>query len=139
MTDLKTGISGISRYSPAISVSKKVDKIAFTHYFESSYDIYQTKAERLLFKTVYPEDVHFEAGTLPGLIDESHEIVTENLETMDETAPADESEYVEKPYAGHFKLDYVYSGGLGVSVGGIGTRTGLAGGSRQSCVPRRSG
>ncbi|HEY3386239.1 MAG TPA: hypothetical protein VGK46_07005 [Saprospiraceae bacterium] len=128
MTDLKTGISGISKYSPAISVSKKVDKIAFTHYYKSSYDIYQTKADRFLFKKVYPEDVHFEAGTLPGLMEEENDVVAENIETMDRFEPAPESAYQEKPYAGNFKLDYIYSGGLGVSTGGIGTRTGLAGG-----------
>lgn len=128
MTDLKTGISGISRYSPAISVSKKTDKIAFTHYYKSSYDIYQTKADRLLFKVVYPEDVHFEAGTLPVQIDHHHQIVTDNLNGKDETATPQERKYTEKDYEGNFKLDYVFSGGLGVSTGGIGSRTGLAGG-----------
>jgi len=128
MTDLKTGISGISRYSPAISVSKKVDKIAFTHYFKSDYDIYQVRADKLLFLPVFPEDVHFEAGTLPVLHADMPQEVTDNLETMESFDEGAEGEYADKPYDGNFKLDYVYSGGLGVSVGGIGTRTGLAGG-----------
>ncbi len=128
MTDLKTGISGISRYSPAISVSKSVDRIAFTHYFNSAYDIYQAKAERFLFKPVDPSDVHFEAGTLPVVLDERHQIVMNNLETMDNIAPPAANQLATRPYKGDFKLDYIYSGGLGVSTGGIGTRTGLAGG-----------
>jgi hypothetical protein len=128
MTDLKTGISGISRYSPAISVSKKTDKIAFTHYYKSSYDIYQAKADRFLFKVVYPEDVHFEAGTLPVQLDQHHQIVTNNLEGINEAATPRDNAYVEKEYKGDFKLDHIFSGGMGVSTGGIGTRTGLAGG-----------
>lgn len=50
MTELKTGISGISRYSPAISVSKSGDRIAYTHYFKSGYDIYQAREEAFLKK-----------------------------------------------------------------------------------------
>jgi Tol biopolymer transport system component len=126
MTDLKTGISGISRYSPAISVSKKTDKITFTHYFKSSYDIYQAKADRFLFKVVDPRDVHFEAGTLPVVDGEQTQIVKDNLERMDESPSA--YTLTEKEYEGNFKLDYLFSGGLGVGTGGIGTRTGLAGG-----------
>ena len=128
MTDLVTGITGISKFSPAISVSKSVDRIAFTHYYQSSYDIYQSKAERFLFKPVSPDAVDFTAGTLPVALDENHQIVTENLESMDETEPHVSDAYKPTTYNGKFKLDYVYSGGLGVSTGGIGTRTGLAGG-----------
>ena len=128
MTDLKTGISGISRYAPAISVSWSSDKIAFTHYFQRSYDIYQVRSDRLLFKKVFPEDVNFDAGTLPGGDQELPQVITDNLEHLDMHTPYADSLYVQKRYEGNFKLDYMFSGGLGVSVGGIGTRTGLAGG-----------
>jgi hypothetical protein len=128
MTDLKTGISGISRYSPAISVSKTGDRISFTHYFKSGYDIYQAKADRFLSLPVSPGDVHFEAGTLPVELDVNHQIVMDNIDGMSETATTPITAYTDRPYKGKFKLDYIDSGGFGVSVGGIGTRTGLAGG-----------
>lgn len=128
MTDLKTGISGISRYAPAISVAEKADRIAFTHYFKRSYDIYDAKAERFLFWPVDPADVHFEAGTLPSVTTTLPPIVMKNIQSMPEELSGADSTYREAPYQGQFKLDYVFNGGIGVSVGGIGTRSGLAGG-----------
>lgn len=128
MTDLKTGISGISQYSPAISVSEDGDRIAFTHYFKSGYDIYQAKEEAFLHKPVDPSEVRYAPGTLPVILDRTHQIVMNNLEAMDERPILDPDNYVDRPYRGKFKLDYIDSGGFGVSTGGIGSRTGLAGG-----------
>ena len=128
MTDLKTGISGISQYSPAISVSKFGDRVAFTHYFKSGYDIYQAKEEAFLHKTVSPSEVRYAPGTLPVILDRSHQIVMNNIEAMDEDPVLDPDQFVDKPYRGKFRLDYIDSGGFGVSAGGIGSRTGLAGG-----------
>src|SRR5687768_7480549 len=128
MTDLMTGISGISQYSPAISVSKSGDRIAFTHYFKSGYDIYQAREEAFLHKKVDPSDVSYAAGTLPVILDKSHQLVMNNIEAMDEHQLLDPDRYVDRPYRGKFRLDYIDSGGFGVSQGGIGSRTGLAGG-----------
>ena len=128
MTELKTGISGISQYSPAISVSKSADRVAFTHYFKSGYDIYQAKEEAFLHKSVDPTDVRYAPGTLPVILDKSHQIVMNNLEEMDEDPVLNPDQYQDRPYRGKFRLDYIDSGGFGVSAGGIGSRTGLAGG-----------
>lgn len=128
MTDLKTGISGISRYSPAISVSKSGDRIAFTHYFKSGYDIYQAREEAFLHKSVDPSEVKYAPGTLPVILDRTHQVVMNNIENMDEDAPLNPDQFRDRPYRGKFRLDYIDSGGFGVSAGGIGSRTGLAGG-----------
>jgi Tol biopolymer transport system component len=127
MTDFLTGISGISRYSPAISVSKNVDRIAYTHYFKSAYDIFETKSDKFLAKPVSPSDVHFEAGTLPGY-KTRRQIVTQNIENLEEKTIADTTQYKSLPYRGKFKLDYIDGGGFGVGVGGFGGRTALGGG-----------
>ncbi|MEP6794352.1 MAG: hypothetical protein ABJB16_08505 [Saprospiraceae bacterium] len=129
MTDLKTGISGISQYSPAISVSKSNDRIAYTHYFKSGYDIYEAKEAAFLHTVVRPDDVRYEAGTLPVVLDKTHQLVMNNIEKLDDVNPTDPSAYKDVPYKGKFKLDYIDGGGgLGVNAGGIGSRTGLAGG-----------
>lgn len=128
MTNLLTGISGIGQYSPAISVSKSGDRIAFTHYFKSGYDIYEAKEVAFLHIPVSPDDVHYEAGTLPVILDQSHQIVMDNIEEMNDVQPDTANQYNEEPYKSKFQLDYIYSGGLGVSTGGIGTRSGIAGG-----------
>ncbi|HEX5111386.1 MAG TPA: hypothetical protein VFV79_00955 [Saprospiraceae bacterium] len=127
MTDFLTGISGISRYSPAISVAKNVDRIAYTHYFKSAYDIFETKSDKFLNKPVRASDVHFEAGTLPGYKTRK-QIVTQNIENLEEKAITDTTQYKSIPYRGKFKLDYIDGGGFGVGVGGFGGRTALGGG-----------
>jgi Tol biopolymer transport system component len=129
MTDLLTGISGISEYSPAISVSKSSDRIAFTHFYKSGYDIYEAKEAAFLHTPVNPGDVHYEAGTLPVVLDQKHQIVMNGIEKMDLITPPDPSTFKDLPYKGKFKLDYINGGGgAGVNAGGIGSRTGLAGG-----------
>jgi Tol biopolymer transport system component len=128
MTDLKTGISGISQYSPAISVSKSGDRVVFTHFFKSGYDIYEAKEAAFLHKAVSPDDVHYAAGTLPVVLDQNHQLVMRGIERMDEVSGPNPSTFQDRPYRGKFKLDYIDSGGFGVSAGGIGSRTGLAGG-----------
>ncbi len=129
MTDLLTGISGISQYSPAISVSKSSDRIAYTHYFKSGYDIYEAKEAAFLHTIVRPDDVRYEAGTLPVVLDKNHQLVMGNIEKLDNVIPPGPSAYNDVPYKGKFKLDYIDGGGgFGVSAGGIGSRTGLAGG-----------
>lgn len=128
MTDLLTGISGISRYAPAISVSKESDRIVFTHYFERGYDIYQAKADKFLHQPVDAADVNFDAGTLPGLVAPRDQVVMDNIAGMPSTAPDLSEQYREEPYKPRFKLDYVTNSGIGVSVGGISNTTGLVGG-----------
>ncbi len=129
MTELKTGISGISQYSPAISVSKQGDRVAFTHYYKSGYDIYQAKEEAFLKKVVDPSEVRYAAGTLPVVLDKSHQLVMNNIEEMADGPIANDDTYTEIPYKGNFKLDHIDPSGFGASVGGgLGSRTGLAGG-----------
>lgn len=128
MTDFLTGVSGISRYSPAISVSKNVDRVAYTHYFKSGYNIYETKSDKFLSKPVDPKDVHFEAGTLPVILDKQHQIVTQNIQSLESETDKDTTQYKSLPYRGKFKLDYIDGGGFGVGVGGFGNRTALGGG-----------
>ncbi len=65
MTDFKTGISGIGRYSPALSASKTSDRVVFSHYYGNSYHIYQARTNRMLHQPVSPDDVDLSAALLP--------------------------------------------------------------------------
>ena len=40
LTDLIVGVSGITKYSPAISVARKRDKVLFSQYFDGKYTLY---------------------------------------------------------------------------------------------------
>ena len=54
MTDLLTGISGITPFAPAISTTRteKRDRILFTHFFKGKYSIYEGDPEDFLKKEV---------------------------------------------------------------------------------------
>src|SRR5690606_7940222 len=112
----------------AASGPQESDRVAFTHYAESRYDIYQAKAEKFLHQPVYPDDVNFDAGTLPVMLDRRNQVVMDNIESMESTVPDLNDKLKEQPYKPKFKLDYVTNSGIGVSVGGISNTTGLTGG-----------
>ncbi len=128
-TDFIVGISGITEYSPAISLSKKTDRILYTLYNNSTYSIYQAKSSKFLNKEVPVDDVDMAAGMLPKPNIEATDIINTNLAKLDRLKLDDPATFVDKPYRPKFRLDYV-GGGTSVGVGNatFGTYTGLAGG-----------
>jgi hypothetical protein len=127
MTDLLTGISGISRLSPAISVSTKRDKIMYTHYFKNGYNIYEVSASQLLNKEINASEINQEAGTLPGWQTSKNDVVSNNLHKSIDTTIVDNLK--DTRYKPKFKLDYI-GGGTGIGVGNntLGNNVGLQGG-----------
>ncbi|HMQ06874.1 MAG TPA: hypothetical protein PKC30_06200 [Saprospiraceae bacterium] len=132
MTDLLTGISGITRYSPAIAVSTRRDRVMYTHYYGGSYSIYQASSEQLLNRRIDPKSVSFDAGTLPFNNPEVTDIVNANLNNIDNVALVDPFMFSNVPYRPQFKLDYIGGGGgIGVSTGNVFRNyTGLQGGAQ---------
>ena len=129
MTDLVTGISGISRYSPAIAVSTKRDRVLFTHYYDNSYNIYQAESDKFVNELVDPTALDFTAGTLPVTGTGKVDIVNKNLNNIDNLGLADASTFRTSKYDPNFKLDDIRGGtGVGVSNGTFGSYTGLQGG-----------
>jgi len=135
MTEYLSGISGITEYSPAITVSRKRDKIVYSYYAKNSFSIYTAGQDRFLNRLVDPNDVDLQPGTLPMTNLGQKNIVAANLNKAAELKilPQDYGTYKQKfatkPVVNKFKLDYIGgSTGLGVGTGSFGTRTGLAGG-----------
>jgi Tol biopolymer transport system component len=127
MTQLLTGISGITKYSPAISVSRKKDRIIYTHYYRGDYVIHQSNAKKLLKIPVDKDDVNFDAATLPMQNDTVLQIVQNNLDQLDKMPQTEDTQ--KDKYRPKFQLDhFAGSTGVGVSSGSAGTRAGLAGG-----------
>ncbi len=130
LTDIITGVSGITPYSPAISINKKGTTLLYTHFLGDSYNIQRAAPDRMENIKVDPYDVDFTAATLPpGKTDQS-DIVNPALADIDDRPVVDESELLPVKYRPKFKLDYI-GGGAGVGVGTnntFGTTTGLVGG-----------
>lgn len=127
MTDLLTGISGITRYSPAITVSTKRDKVMYTHYFDNGYTIYETSIPQMLNKVVDASTIDQKAGILPIDLVDKKDIVNKNLKESDSYAVTDS--IADKGYRPKFRLDYLGGGtGIGVGNNNIGNNVGLQGG-----------
>ena len=65
MTNVLSGISEITSYAPAFSVSKRRDLVLFSHYYGGDYDIYAATERAFLNTPVDHYDVDFTAATLP--------------------------------------------------------------------------
>jgi len=125
LTDYFTGISGITEYSPALSVSKN-DDILYSYYRAQKYTIYNAKASEFKAKKVGVQEINFDAAALPPAKSVGVNIINANLNNFErfDRIPKDSIRTI--PYKPKFKLDYLSSNGVGASVGRFGT--GLASG-----------
>ncbi|HHM20794.1 MAG TPA: hypothetical protein ENJ20_02115 [Bacteroidetes bacterium] len=129
-TRLLTGISGITQYSPAISIGgSKYDRIAYTYYGNGRYVIFQAKADKFLWEEADTRKVDYRASTLPPVIPGQIDIVNTRLAHLDEWQPLPPSSLVARPYKSQLALEYVGgSAGVGVGQQTFGTTTAMQGG-----------
>ena len=129
MTNFLIGLSGISRYSPMITVSPKVDRVLFSYFAEEGYNIISAKSTQFLNKKVPKDSVNFAAGSLPNPGSENKEIVTEFHEYIDDIEYLPAEDFNNAEYKSKFELDYLGGGGgIGVSNGLYNNQVGLQGG-----------
>jgi len=129
MTDLFTGISGITEYSPALSISNNND-IVYSYYRAQKYALYNAKASDFTGKVV--DDgiiINSAAGLLPPARSVGVDLINSNLNNFlaYPKIPVDSIRAV--PYKPKFKLDYLASSGVGASVSqfGAGLSSGVQG------------
>ena len=125
-TNYFTGISGITTFSPAISLAMKNECIAYTHYFKKGYTIYRAPLKDFHEKKVNPESINFLAATLPPVQPSPANLVDEHLSKIDTLYPVPVDSFKVFPYRPKFKLDYISNLGIGISTSRYGT--GIAGG-----------
>lgn len=130
LTDIITGVSGITKYTPAISISKDGNNLLYTHYLGENYNVQKARPDNMDNKVVDPHDVDFTAAVLPPGTTDGKDIVNVALENIDRQDTIGSEDLRNQKYKPKFKLDYVGGGG-GIGVGTsstFGTRTGLVGG-----------
>ncbi|MCG8327137.1 MAG: hypothetical protein MI974_05600 [Chitinophagales bacterium] len=130
LSDVITGISGITQYAPAISIANRRDRIVYTHFSDNKYTIYRARPEDFLNKEVNPDEVDFSAAALPRVNKQASALVDAQLNKLPATAHLSKDSTTLKAYKPQFKLDYV-GGSAGVGLGTnntFGTQSGLAGG-----------
>lgn len=120
LTDYFTGISGITEFSPAISVSRN-DDIVYSYYRSQRYTLYNSALSNFKSKTVDANAVNFDAAILPPMESNGVDIVNSNLGNFErfEKTTIDSMKLV--PYKPKFKLDYLANSGVGVSTSRFGT------------------
>jgi hypothetical protein len=127
MTDMITGVSGITHYAPAMTLDTRRDRVAYMHFSENKYSIYRARMEDFLYEEVDPQAVDFTAAKLPRVNPRASTIVDQQLAQLDRLPIGASLRQTE--YRPQFQLDYIGGGG-GVGVGTsntFGTTTGLVG------------
>ncbi|WP_426667615.1 tolB protein precursor [Mucilaginibacter sp. McL0603] len=128
MTDLFTGVCGITEYSPAISISNNND-IVYSYYNAQKYYLYNAKASDFTPRIVDSQALNFDAAMLPPFRSVGVDLINSNLNNYlaYKKIPADSIKSV--PYKPMFKLDYLASSGVGASVSqfGAGFSSGVQG------------
>lgn len=131
LTKYFTGISGITEFSPALSISKN-DDILYSYYQAQKYAIYNAKASEFVANPVDPQHLNLNAAILPPTKSTGIDIINSNLSNFSRFEKISFSQIEQVPYRPKFKLDYISSNGVGVGVsaGGYGTTTGLSSGAQ---------
>lgn len=120
LTTYFTGISGITEYSPALSLSNEGD-VVYSYYRAQKYAIYNAKSSDFTAEKVETTDINFDAAQLPPARSVGVNIINANLNNFQrfEKIPTDSIRTIS--YRPQFKLDYLSSNGVGASVGRFGT------------------
>ncbi|TWR25966.1 tolB protein precursor [Mucilaginibacter achroorhodeus] len=129
LTELFTGICGITEFSPALSVSNNND-VVYSYYRAQKYSVYNAKASDFKPVTVDPNSMDFTAALLPPPKAVGVDLINSNLNNYlaYRKIPVDSIKSI--PYRPKFKLDALASSGVGVgvnSVYGAGLSSGIQG------------
>lgn len=120
LTDYFTGISGITEYSPALSVSAN-DDIVYSYYRAQKYTIYNAKASEFKKQSIGNQEINFDAASLPPAKSVGVNIINANLNNFERFERISKDSIRTIQYQPKFKLDYLSSNGVGASVGRFGT------------------
>ncbi len=115
LTKYNTGISGITALSPAFSISRKANKIAYTYYDNKGYNLYIADLKDFKKEEVslYLRD---EKPEMLAPFDRKKNVIQHNLNKHPQTS---DSSITQTPYKPTFELEYIgNTGGIGVGVGG---------------------
>lgn len=129
LTDYFTGISGITEYSPAISVSAE-DDIVYSYFYGGKYSIYRAESSDFIARPVDVHQTDFTAAMLPPVESRGVNVVNTNLRNFNVFDRVTNNQIQDIPYRSKFRLDYLANSGIGMSVGsryGAGIASGIQG------------
>ena len=120
VTDLFTGVSGITALSPSLSVGR--DRLVYSVYEQGQYRIYAIEGPRMAGGALSDESERVRTATLPPRERTGSEIMALNREATFGLPPAKTFETAD--YKPKLQLDYIGQPTLGVGTGPTGTYVG---------------
>jgi len=126
MTNLRTGISGITALSPGFDIAGKSEELVYILYRQGSYELHKVHIHDLDGPVFYPDDIDLQAGMLPPVPPpHPRQVVAEKLETYPQVDP---EQFSLREYDPQFKLEYIGGGSIGVGVSrqGVGAGGGVS-------------
>jgi hypothetical protein len=124
LTNYFTGVSGITMYSPAVSIASKTGQLIYNYFQNGKYNLYLTSYGAFQ-QQIVGNEVNRAAANL-AIMKEGRDIVQKNLVKNNISNSAPEMKLKLLNYEPKFKLDYLGNSGVGVSASRWGT--GLGGG-----------
>jgi Tol biopolymer transport system component len=119
LTEYLTGISGITPWSPAISISPGTGRIAYNYYSGNSYQVVVADAGQFRAEEVEADRLDFGPATLPPLKHTAANLVDSTLYTRTEELNLPEDSVKSVSYRPRFKLDYLSNNTSVGTSGGI--------------------
>jgi hypothetical protein len=124
VTHLTTGATGITRLSPALSVSETTGRVLFTVFWNTVYQIQALDAAQARGEALTPDPVTYaSAAGLPPQRDRSASLVAQYLEKPSPLEEARAGQIQTGEYQPRFRLDFV-GPAVGVGVSSFGTSFG---------------
>jgi hypothetical protein len=123
LTNLQTGVSGISKWSPALSAATRADRLVYSAFEGGNYAIYAIDGAPALAGTaVNPSIEALNAGLLPPY-QRKLDLVRPLLKTPQEGL-AGSQQFQKDKYRPKLSLDYIAPPSVGVGLSNFGTMIG---------------
>ena len=121
ITNIQTGISGITALSPAFSLAARADRLVYSAFVKSDYDIYALDSSvKLGGEPLSNALASRRAGILPPASSAADSEVALLISDPEIGLPPT-GDFVRAAYKPKLQLDYVASPGIGVGLSSLGT------------------
>ncbi len=125
LTDYEIGITGITKYSPAISISRKNNELVYSYYSDNKYAIYKAFVDDFSAIEISSDSLNFDAAVLPPKKRIGVDYADKGRDNREPYTAVHPEQYLRQNYRPHFKLDYISNVQAGISTNAFGQ--GMAG------------
>ena len=124
LTKFFTGVSGITKFSPAFTLNDRNNKLIYNYFDNHQYQLVEASMNDLLHTKVENMAIQIAPSLLPPKINLNNSLVERLLRNKYEDLQV---AIQEKPYRPKFKLDYISNTGFGMGMSSM-YGTGMMGG-----------